>query len=138
LDGQDFSRKGAKAQSAAAFSKDFLCAFAPLREKNFSSHTGPRLYREDRATRIHLISPDVYREVAVVRNIEIEPHFESVSGRRTIISIVNTVLLEDRFEIGAALVKWKGYVVANQVIAGAHMNNSSNIINNPFGNVACT
>jgi hypothetical protein len=39
--GEDFSRKGAKAQSAAAFSKDFLCAFAPLREKNFSCHTGP-------------------------------------------------------------------------------------------------
>jgi hypothetical protein len=25
---EDFSRKGAKAQSAAAFQKDFLCAFA--------------------------------------------------------------------------------------------------------------
>jgi hypothetical protein len=29
---EDFSRKGAKAQSAAAFLKGFLCAFAPLRE----------------------------------------------------------------------------------------------------------
>jgi hypothetical protein len=29
------SRKGAKAQSAAAFLKTFLCAFAPLREKYF-------------------------------------------------------------------------------------------------------
>jgi hypothetical protein len=31
-----FSRKGAKAQSATAFLKGFLCAFAPLREKYFS------------------------------------------------------------------------------------------------------
>jgi hypothetical protein len=30
---RSFSRKGAKTQSAAAFPKDFLCAFAPLREK---------------------------------------------------------------------------------------------------------
>ncbi len=30
--GEDFSPKGAKTQSAAAF-KSFLCAFAPLREK---------------------------------------------------------------------------------------------------------
>src|SRR5215217_5087143 len=30
---EDLSRKGAKAQSAAAFLKGFLCAFAPLREK---------------------------------------------------------------------------------------------------------
>jgi hypothetical protein len=29
---EDFSRKGAKTQSAAAFLKVFLCAFAPLRE----------------------------------------------------------------------------------------------------------
>jgi len=33
LDLHDFPRKGAKAQSAAAFLKGFLCAFAPLREK---------------------------------------------------------------------------------------------------------
>ena len=32
---EDLSRKGAKAQSAAAFLKGFLCAFAPLREKYF-------------------------------------------------------------------------------------------------------
>jgi hypothetical protein len=32
---EDFSRKGAKAQSATAFLKGFLCAFAPLREKYF-------------------------------------------------------------------------------------------------------
>jgi hypothetical protein len=32
---EDLSRKGAKAQSAAAFLKGFLCAFAPLREKIF-------------------------------------------------------------------------------------------------------
>jgi hypothetical protein len=32
---EDFSRKGAKAQSAAAFLKVFLCAFAPSREKYF-------------------------------------------------------------------------------------------------------
>jgi hypothetical protein len=31
---KDFSRKGAKTQSAAAFPKDFLCAFASLREKS--------------------------------------------------------------------------------------------------------
>jgi hypothetical protein len=31
---EDFSRKGAKAQSAAAFLNGFLCAFAPLREKS--------------------------------------------------------------------------------------------------------
>jgi hypothetical protein len=30
---EHFSRKGAKAQSAAAFLNGFLCAFAPLREK---------------------------------------------------------------------------------------------------------
>jgi hypothetical protein len=29
-----FSRKGAKAQSATAFLKGFLCAFAPLRERS--------------------------------------------------------------------------------------------------------
>jgi len=29
---EDFSRKGAKAQGAAAFLNGFLCAFAPLRE----------------------------------------------------------------------------------------------------------
>jgi hypothetical protein len=34
LCGEDFSRKGAKAQSAAAFLRGFLCAFAPLREKS--------------------------------------------------------------------------------------------------------
>jgi hypothetical protein len=33
----DFSRKGAKQQSAAAFLKGFLCAFAPLREKYLES-----------------------------------------------------------------------------------------------------
>src|SRR5215213_9372600 len=32
---KDFSRKDAKAQSATAFLKGFLCAFAPLREKYF-------------------------------------------------------------------------------------------------------
>ena len=32
---EDLSRKGAKAQSATAFQKGFLCAFAPLREKFF-------------------------------------------------------------------------------------------------------
>jgi hypothetical protein len=32
---EDFSRKGAKTQSAAAFPRGFLCAFAPLREKFF-------------------------------------------------------------------------------------------------------
>jgi hypothetical protein len=32
---KSFSRKGAKAQSAAAFPDGFLCAFAPLREKYF-------------------------------------------------------------------------------------------------------
>ncbi len=32
---EDFSRKGAKTQSAAAFTRSFLCAFAPLREKSF-------------------------------------------------------------------------------------------------------
>jgi hypothetical protein len=31
---RNFSRKGAKAQSAAAFLKSFLCAFAPLRERS--------------------------------------------------------------------------------------------------------
>jgi hypothetical protein len=35
---EGFSRKGAKAQSAAAFLRVFLCAFAPLREKCFLSH----------------------------------------------------------------------------------------------------
>jgi hypothetical protein len=34
--GNDFSRKDAKAQSATAFLKGFLCVFAPLREKYFS------------------------------------------------------------------------------------------------------
>jgi hypothetical protein len=29
-----FARKGAKTQSAAAFAKVFLCAFAPLRAKS--------------------------------------------------------------------------------------------------------
>jgi hypothetical protein len=33
---KNFSRKGAKAQSATAFLIGFLCAFAPLREKFFS------------------------------------------------------------------------------------------------------
>jgi len=32
---EDYSRKGAKTQSAAAFRRGFLCAFAPLREKIF-------------------------------------------------------------------------------------------------------
>jgi hypothetical protein len=36
-----FPRKGAKAQSAAAFLEGFLCAFAPLREKLFSAATVP-------------------------------------------------------------------------------------------------
>jgi hypothetical protein len=35
---EGFSRKGAKTQSAAAFLRVFLCAFAPLREKCFLSH----------------------------------------------------------------------------------------------------
>ena len=38
LSGGGFSRKGAKTQSAAAFLRGFLCAFAPLREKNPFSH----------------------------------------------------------------------------------------------------
>jgi len=38
LSGEGFSRKGAKTQSAAAFLRGFLCAFAPLREKNPFSH----------------------------------------------------------------------------------------------------
>ena len=33
---EEFSRKGAKAQSAAASQNGFVCAFAPLREKNVS------------------------------------------------------------------------------------------------------
>ena len=37
---KSFSRKDAKAQSAAAFLKSFLCAFAPLREKFFSLFWG--------------------------------------------------------------------------------------------------
>ncbi len=32
---EDLSRKGAKAQSATAFLRGFLCGFAPLREKYF-------------------------------------------------------------------------------------------------------
>ena len=35
LYGEDFSRKGARSQSAAAFPGGFLCAFAPLRGKYF-------------------------------------------------------------------------------------------------------
>jgi len=35
---QYFSRKDAKAQSAAAFPEGFLCAFAPLREKDSLNH----------------------------------------------------------------------------------------------------
>jgi hypothetical protein len=35
---EGFSRKGAKAQSAAAFLRVFLCVFAPLREKCLLSH----------------------------------------------------------------------------------------------------
>jgi hypothetical protein len=33
---EELSRKGAKAQSATAYLKGFLCAFAALRETNFS------------------------------------------------------------------------------------------------------
>jgi hypothetical protein len=40
---KDFSRKGAKAQSAAAFPKGFLCAFAPLREKSFFRQSNPQI-----------------------------------------------------------------------------------------------
>jgi hypothetical protein len=41
-----FSRKGAKAQSAAAFLRFSwrLCAFAPLREKNFLAFTRPEQF----------------------------------------------------------------------------------------------
>jgi hypothetical protein len=38
---QKISRKGAKAQSATAFLKGFLCAFAPLRENIFFLSKGP-------------------------------------------------------------------------------------------------
>jgi hypothetical protein len=37
-----FSRKGATAQRAAAFLRGFLCAFAPLREKNLFYGTDER------------------------------------------------------------------------------------------------
>jgi len=37
-----FSRKGAKTQSAGAFLKGFLCAFAPLREKYFLAAEIPK------------------------------------------------------------------------------------------------